>query len=46
MFSFFRLIFFFFRLFLFLVELVLGLIMMPMMNNDHTLFHMKKMRDI
>ena len=47
MFSIFRLIFFSFLVcFCFFIELVLGLIVMPMMNNDHTFFHMKKMRDI
>ena len=46
MFSIFRLLFFIFSFFLFLVELGLGLIVMPMINNDHTFFHMKKMRDI
>ena len=46
MFSVFCSIFYIFRLSLFLVELVLVLIMMPMMNNGHTFFHMKKMKDI
>ena len=46
MFSGFRLIFPFLGCFCFRIELVLGLMVMSMMNNDKTFFHMKKIRDI